>query len=482
MALRIAAIGDSLTQGFMSGAISKTAQSYPALIARATGGQVPRDFRVPNFPGFGLPLNLEEYLRFCEHRLGTDISGKRDWLIRFPSLYQEFADRVEDLYERGAGSRPAPFGGVYHNLAIWGFRVFDSFMVDSNVCRAAINDQEGWIQDDFLGLPSAAMYRTAYRVLNPRQRKNRDDVTQISAIGDLLDQEGLDVITLALGANDCLGTVLSLEVKEMGSRVTKDPIKRTNQYNLTSKKQFQADYDEMAKRLSTIIKRHPKSEQPKVFVGTVPKVTIPPITRGIGEYSNGYFDYYSRFFLQEDSFSPKHHSHLTRAQAVMIDQRIDDFNATIRSVAQKQGWHVVDTSAALCKLAVRRNNNDRHPRRSLVNYFAHFNITDHPLLNIDPAPSILRLETNEGGKRTAGGLFSLDCVHPTSCLYGLMAELFLREMAKQGVEGADPQALNWQEIIAQDSLLRRAPATWDDIIDAAQANPWLWDTLFSAMG
>jgi hypothetical protein len=79
---KLVAIGDSLTQGFQSGCISRTEVSYPALIASAmeaaeTGGpiKVPQHFRYPRFrredsdPNNqdGLPLNLEVVAR----RLGS---------------------------------------------------------------------------------------------------------------------------------------------------------------------------------------------------------------------------------------------------------------------------------------------------------------------------------------------------------------------------------------------------------------------------
>lgn len=482
--VRLAAIGDSLTQGFMSGAISKTASSVPALVARSLGLKLPMQFRVPNFPGFGLPLNLEELLRFCEARLGSDISGTRQWLLRFPALYQEFADSVEDLYERGAGSRPAPFGGSYHNLAVWGFRVFDSFTVTPRICKAAINDAEGWIKDDFLGLPSAPMYRTAMRVLNPRQLKARNDFTQLTAFKDLVDTEGLDALILSLGANDCLGTVLSLEIKDMAkaSRVPADPVQRTKRWNLTSQAQFADDYQTMASQIAAILGDAPKNRRPKVFVATVPHVTIPPVTRGVGGFDGAYFDHYGRFFVTDGTFHPRFHSNLTRKQVQLIDSRIDAFNTVIRSVAQMQGWHLVDVCAALDKLAVRRNGFDAEPGRALVNYLAELGISDHPLLRLQPMPSILRLTTTEQGRRLGGGLFSLDCVHPTTIGYGIMADLFLREMRQAGIPGADPNALNWNELIQQDSLLNFAPGTWDDIVEVAQANPWLWDTLFSVLG
>ncbi len=484
--LRIAAIGDSLAQGFMSGAISSTTTSFPALIANSLSLQIPRDFRVPHFPGSGLPLNIEEFLHFIGSELGSDLRGKRTWLWRFPKKFSEFADRVEDLYERGAGNQRASFGGTYHNLSVWGFRVHDSFTITPQRCQEVIDDDEGFIQDDFLGLPSAPMYRTAWRVLNPRRLASRNQFTQLSALKDLVERHnGLDVLLLYLGANDCLGTVLTLEINDMPEQqeITDNPVERRKEWNLTSAGQFERDYNELSRQLNEIL-----PAETKVFVATVPHVTIPPITRGIGEFDGKHFDYYARFFVSdgsdgaEESFDPFLNDHLTRDQAKLIDKRIHDFNQTIEKAAKRNNWFVVDASEALDTLAVRRNRFDSNPGQALRDYFARQGISDHPLLNLDPVPSILTLETTEAGRRIGGGLFSLDCVHPSTIGYGLIAELFLRKMQDANVPGADPQKLNWKQIIQQDSLLNSAPAVWDDVVEVARRNPLIWDTLFSVMG
>jgi hypothetical protein len=154
---KLVAIGDSLTQGFQSGAILKTEWSYPSMIARSFGLSVPTDFRIPSFFGSGLPINIEELLRFMETKLGNEISTD-EWILRFPFLLEQFIDGVEDLYERGRGSKPSVFTGQFHNLAVWGFRVLDTFSVNSDYCDQVIKQNEGWIEDDFLGLPNAPMY------------------------------------------------------------------------------------------------------------------------------------------------------------------------------------------------------------------------------------------------------------------------------------------------------------------------------------
>ena len=144
---KLVAIGDSLTQGVMSGAISKTKLSYPALIARAMGLNVrapitgeasehPNDFRVPHFPGKGLPLNIEALLR----AIGPDFDDTVDaeeLQSRVPSIL-EFINGTETSYS----SRKTGFDGVYHNLAVSGFRVADSFTINSGHCDEQIGENE----------------------------------------------------------------------------------------------------------------------------------------------------------------------------------------------------------------------------------------------------------------------------------------------------------------------------------------------------
>lgn len=472
---KLVAIGDSLSQGFLSGAISRTEWSFPALIARSLGLDVPRTFRVPIIPGDGLPLNIERLLRQMRRSLGDDIS-RWEWFIEVSYLVRKYFDQVEDLFERGKGSRPAAFGGSYHNLSVWGFRVLDSFTVDWNYCQTAIEDKEGWLDDDFLGLPSAPMYRTAGRVLNPKWREDREDWTQINHLQHIAATEGIENLILFLGANDCLRTVTSLEVNDMEPGVSDDPRER-RQWNLTHPEVFKRDYERLAEKVSKAI-----GQDTKVFVGTIPHVTIPPITQGIPPYQNRYFDYYARFFVNKKDFNSLLHKHITGTEAQRVDGRIDQFNATIRQVAQAKSWSLVDTGKILDELAVKRQAFEEMPERPLREFYEARRIPDHPLLSLDPVPSVLRLKTTEQGQRTAGGLFSLDCVHPSTIGYGIIAEEFLRVMKSAGVSDADPTRLNWKEIIAQDTLIQHPPVLWDDMMEAMEKHPTLWETVFRVIG
>jgi lysophospholipase L1-like esterase len=485
--LQIVAIGDSLTQGFQSGAIeaSKSQWSYPAIIARSLGLDVPLDFRVPRIPGPGLPVNIEALLHDVAGRVGNSV-GTGEWIFRFPFLARRYLDEVEDYYERGGGQLPAKFRGIHQNLGVWGFTVREGLSLTPARCREVIDDEEGFLEDDFLGVPSGPMYRTAMRVINPGNSAERMRDSQVATFERLAaTDEAIDVLLLGLGANDCLGTVLTLDIRDMtksAKPVTDDPIARLK-WNLTSAKQFELDYRELANR----IQRALSGRETKVFVSTVPHVTIPPITTGVGEFDGTYFDGYARFFVNDHN-RPRHAEQLSRQDAKLIDERIDGFNRVISDEAELRGWHVVDVCALLDRLAVKRRQFERglttaeqkyDPEEPLRSYLAQQ--PDHPLLRLRPVPSILSLRLDAAGKRTQGGLFSLDGVHPTTIGYGLMAEAFLVAMRDAGVPGADPARLPWDDVIANDSLLNDPPRIWDDVVRAAEEHAFLWDLVFRVL-
>src|ERR687885_352994 len=91
---RLVAIGDSLTQGFQSGAIFNTKLSYPMMIARELGWD--KSMRYPTYdgPGDGLPLNLEHLARQIEQEFGNTL----DWWELAPVVLfiRNYLDNVED--------------------------------------------------------------------------------------------------------------------------------------------------------------------------------------------------------------------------------------------------------------------------------------------------------------------------------------------------------------------------------------------------
>ncbi|HWJ49720.1 MAG TPA: hypothetical protein VNR42_01790, partial [Solirubrobacteraceae bacterium] len=91
------------------------------------------------------------------------------------------------------------------------------------------------------------------------------------------------------------------------------------------------------------------------------------------------------------------------------------------------------------------------------------------LKELTPPPDSHFFASDPGG-RTAGGLFSLDGIHPTTVAYGLMAQEFMRVMEEAGVEfmrgdGVTPRPpgveVDWARLLERDSLISHPPASLD---------------------
>jgi lysophospholipase L1-like esterase len=470
----ITAIGDSLTQGFQHGAIRRPDWSFPAMIARSLGHRIPDTHRVPDFGKIGFPIDLEQLIVDLEEDLGDSL-GKLEWLLKLPNSVRKRLDYIEDYYERGPGSRPLPFDGHYHNLAAWGFTVNEALTLTSAMCAKCIAKGEGWVADDLFDVPAMPMHRAAMRVLNPGASPGRDDATMLDNLRGLAQTEPIDMLLVWLGANDCLGTVLTLEIADMpDDYVSDDPFER-QAFNLTSAQQFRRDYTRLADQIADILSCNPGRKQ--VYVATVPYVTIPPLTRGIGNLDEKYFDSY-RWFFRDDNDGKS----LSRTQAQLIDSRIDQFNASIREIAATHGWTLVDTATMLEELAVGRHGASAQPGSRLRRYMESRGYQDHPLLALDPIPCVsLYTVANgpNGYRRTGGGLFSLDHVHPSTIGYALAGERFLEAMKANNPDDAIIQnaRIDWEGVIRQDVLINGAPRLWDDLMTHAQRHPWLWEIL-----
>ena len=433
---RLVAIGDSLTQGFQSLAITHTDLSYPAMIAGCMDLGLD-EFRLPNFRGSGgLPCSIEWLARRLEERYGADLSAF-EWLGALHTI-SSLLDEVEQYWERGPGTLPhAPV--EYHNLAVWGFEVGDAYGIDSNVCLQRLARPK----DDWLSLPSEPRMRTALRVLNPSQDAERNGDTQLSIAERIKQRDGkLEHLIVALGANNCLGTVVDLRLDETGD----EPPGPNSEHTLWTPRAFEREYEQLAQRVSAIRAEH-------VYVATVPHVTIPPITRGVmadrGRLPDDqkYFDYYTRFFIRDKEFDPDRDPYLTGVQAKHIDDTIDQYNLTIRRLAAQHGFTVVDLCELLDGLAVRRNHG----------------LSTYPLPPAFADLSIRLFEINPNGRLRAGGLMSLDGVHPTACGYALIAQLFIVEMQRHDPSIRD---VDFEAVRRWDPLVSKAPRTLDDIFGA----------------
>ncbi|MDC0766503.1 hypothetical protein [Streptomyces sp. HD] len=459
---RLVAIGDSLTQGFQSGAIFHTDLSYPAVVAHELGwaGQ----FRRPTYDGFGgLPFNIERFLRELETRFGQVVN----WWESAPALWyaHQHMDEVERFWEVGAGNTVPARTAVNHNLAVFGWDLRDALVKSASVCAKRI----GAPRDNLLRqLVEHADDRAALRVL-PAPPAAADTLTQLTAaahlgdeVGDTRPRHGIETLVVFLGANNALRSVVDLKV--IWSDKGYDDLDRKGGFTVWRPEHFRAELGKVADRVRDIKARH-------VIWCTVPHVTIAPIARGVAtktQPGSPYFPYYTRPWISDRAFDPTQDPHITGAQAQEIDTAIDHYNHAITDVvrgARNEGrdWYLLETVALLDRLGSRRYIEDPLARPPWWQPYP----LPPALRALTPQPNT-RFLASDGTRRTDGGLFSLDGVHPTTVGYGILAQELINVMRLAGVEffrpdgvtpRRDPVLVDFDRLVRRDTLLTRPPGS-----------------------
>jgi hypothetical protein len=465
---RLVTIGDSITQGFMSGSIFRTDLSWPAIVAFELGNF--QTFRRPVYepptgPG-GIPLDIERALRSFEARFGS----KADWheYVRVASWLHGYLDRIEDYWERGAGTKAPPADQILHNLAIYGWDLRDTLSLTATKVRRRV----GRPRDD-VWLPRQKVEddndRAALFVLETARGRGDRVLTLPAAARALGDQgtnasgagPGIETLVVLLGSNNALQAVTRLRVAWSGAGY--DDVERKSAYTVWRPEHFAAEWALLVAELRRIKARH-------VIVGTVPAVTIAPIARGVrGKVRLGsrYFPYYTRPWIRDEDFDPESDPHITEDEARAVDSAIDAYNrAIIDSVAAARqtglDWYLFDLGAFLDRLASKRYLSDPAARPPWW--------TPYPLppelASLDPVPNTRFFASGPGG-RTDGGLFSLDGIHPTTIGYGLIADEVIRIMNLARIEfrtpAGDPKpgpgAVDFARVLASDTLISRPPTS-----------------------
>ena len=465
MPINLVAIGDSLTQGFQSGCIHNTENSYPALIARALGY---KDFNYPLFPSdLALPINLE----YLARDIGKEFHPWEFWdLAKAVTLM----DRVEDYWERGPGSRNTMESGVTHtNLAVWGFDVIDSVSLSEGLCERQITKTKR--RDDAAALPDFPMYRTARRTLNPQQTSMNKDLTQIDLAEKLaLENGGIKTIIFWLGANNALGTVLQLHRNPVWSS---DQDLYAPAHERVSTLWTPAHFK---KAYSAALEKLAKVNADCIVFGNVPHLSIPPISRGVSlckpeQDAEGYFEYYIPCWVKDDSFrkSPKSFPSFARDRMRMINNVVDDYNQIIADliaqyVAKGKDWKLVDLCSVLDSLAYRKTQGQ--PTYVFPNELenaakSHAKVKDRfdssGRLIMDTRFLCYRPRMSKPEEKYEGGFFSLDGVHPTTIGYGLIAYEYLKAMGQQ----AKANQAWWEYVVSSDSLVTETPEVLEDVLN-----------------
>ncbi|WP_346158735.1 hypothetical protein [Streptomyces roseiscleroticus] len=457
---RLVAIGDSLTQGFQSAAIFHTDLSFPAIVAHELGWA--DRFRYPRYDGYGgLPLNLELLLRDLQARFGKKV----DWWETPSALFRarRFMDRVEDHWERGPGTSTVRTRAVNHNLAVFGWDLRDALDKSADVCRERISVPS----DDLVNqVVQNAGERAALRVL-PTEPVEAGAWTQLDAAqrlgeetGGTDPEHGIETLIVFLGPNNALQCVTELRV--VWSEEGYDDLDRKGAFTVWRPEHFADELGLVADRVRGIKARH-------VVWCTVPHVTIVPLARGIGakiEPGSAYFPYYTRPWTADRDFDPHQDPCITGDEARAVDHAIDAYNEAITDQVRQarqagKDWYLLDTAGLLDRLASRRFLEDPAARPEWWQPYP----LPPQLQALTPVPNTHYLAT-DGERRTDGGLFSVDGVHPTTVGYGILAQETVNVMRRAGVEfrrpdgetvRQDPVLVDFDRLVRRDTLINHPP-------------------------
>jgi hypothetical protein len=448
---RLVTVGDSLTHGLTSGAVSRPDLSWPAVLARCL--DVP--FRAPSYGGplGGLPFNIEGVLRKLQDEFGDRINALE--ALALPFTLQRLADQNEDYWERGDGSRPPRADVLYDNLGIYGWDVRDSLSYTGGRATARIASSPA--HDDLLGaMPSNDNDIAAWSVLAPFGVA----ATQIGAAAWHGRNGGIDTLVVILGGNNALRSVVDKRVLWTGDGFA--DLDRKGSYNVWRPTHFAAEFTELVRAVEEISAR-------RVVFATVPHVTIVPIAKGVNPQAPGqkwrpgsrYFPFYTDPWIDEATFDPAKHRHLTHQQARAVDSAIDQYNDTIADAvrhARSRGrdWYLFDLCGVLDGLAYRRFVADadaggRHAWQARR-------------LPAELADLDTRFYRSDRTGRLQGGLFGLDGVHPTISGYGIVADELVGVLAAAGVAA---KHVDFAALRRADTLNQNPPALMATVFDLA---------------
>jgi len=461
---RLVTVGDSLTHGFMSGAIHRTDLSWPAITAFELG-LTAEQFTYPTYewptgPG-GLPLDLERFARSFEQRFGAHLDF---WEIVSAGLWvRRYMDEIEDFWERGDGSTPPSDGPSFHNTAVYGWDPLDPQLITAARIESKLAEKP---KDDLVSqLVEHHAARAAWPILH---RSGGADQTVLDTVADMsADGEGVETLVVVLGANNALGSVISLEPAWTPANYADLPLEKRLKArvgcNLWRPSAFAADWEPLVAKLRTVHAQH-------VILATIPSVTIAPIARGVFKKidpTSRYFPYYTRPWITDDDFDPKRDPHLTANEVRAIDSAIDAYNATIIAsvkAARRDGldWYLFDMGSLLDRLATRRYISTPWAQPS---WWTPYELLP-TLQTLNPVPNTRFFRSGPGG-RTDGGLFSLDGVHPTTVAYGVLAQEVIKVMELAGVEfltrdgtpRQGPVQVDFERLLKADTLLSAPPAS-----------------------
>ena len=462
---RLVTIGDSITQGFQSGAIFNTQLSYPAIIAKELGWG---ELRYPTYesPTDGLPLNVESLAYDLEKQFGSNINPLE--FVGVALFLRKYLDINENYWERGDGSLFPIQQGINHNLAVYGWDVRNTISRNADICIKTLKNNPA--KDDYLRLiVENHNDRAAIRTLNSARNSNGVALSPVQAAAALGDEgteetEGIETLIVIVGGNNALGSILTFNVA--WSDTGYDDMAINDKYTVWRPIHFKAELDELVAEVKKIRARH-------VIFGTVPHITIVPFARGVNQKvkpGSRYFPFYTLPWIEDKDFDSKKHPYLTGQEARAIDSAIDQYNYYITDAvrqARNEGrdWYLFEMAGLLDRLASRRFLQDPEAKPEWWDEVGGAYQLPAELQALKPVPDSRFLLSGPNG-RTQGGLFSLDGIHPTTIGYGIIAQEVIKIMQLAGVKFYQQDGkterngeirVDFQNLIKLDSLISRPP-------------------------
>lgn len=440
-----------MAMGFKNGGIYRTDLSFPAILANMMEENC--CFDLPSFTAqAGIPINLEILVRGVAEQYGDDLNLLKS-VSAAHSVYKTLS-RIKSYWEGHKKSLRVERDTPYHNQSVWGFAISDTMMIDEAYCRETIQNNK-IRYSVFNVLPDHAMYTTARMVLNPTFSNKTSKKTMVHNISDLHTDGGIENLIICIGHNNIVGAVTNLDIR-LSEESDIMNYHANRQCTVFRPDHFEIEMRKLYKRISSLgVKR--------VFVPTLPHVTIPPAIRGVNDNgtaaNNGYFDYYTRFWIWDDDFNPEKHPYITRKQAIFLDSIVDEYNQIIRKLAAEFGYHVIPVGRYVSAAARRRRGSytvkpfpttfvEALKRNEKTNYLV--DESGDPRISTD----YLKLD-RDTGKIASGGMFSLDGLHPSTIGYGLIANIYKKHMEEQGVKFQ--HEIDWDFIINSETLVTDPP-------------------------
>jgi hypothetical protein len=456
---RLVTLGDSLTMGFKSLAITDTGLSWPAILAH-TIGLSESEFTYPRFPGPvdcpGLPLNLEAIVRGIDAAGAGSPVGVRQ--VREAFAVTAAVSHVKSYWEHGPGNvLPQPSASYHANLAVYGWNVRDAYTYTIGEAVAAVTSRST-APAAFSPIVSHDADRAMLIALQGPAVATRgasDPTTMVDAARWLGDNGGIDTLVVALGSNNALPSVITLRLEWSNGP-------RSSGYTVSAPSDFDTDLGELRDRITEIDAR-------RVIWATVPHATVAPLARGVGTKPSGsrYFTRYTHAWITDAEFDPAVNPSLTGEQARAIDSAIDQYNYSIkrlvyaaRTADQPRDWLLLDMCGLLDRLAYRRYIESPDSRPSW--WDAKTYELPPALKMLTPRPDTRFFQSDASG-RTQGGLVALDGMHPTTIGYGILAQEALDVMTHADAtlpEQLAPRApvqVDFARLVAADSLISDPP-------------------------